>query len=133
MLAVSQILLPSQCWVSLVKTLATRLAFVKRAYLEDSNGVPRPAYDAKIATPLNAAGDSIAVPDLWPVHDQILDTPMLLIRGELSDILEPECVAKMQNQKPNLEVVEIPQAGHAPMLSEPTAQAAIERFLVSLN
>jgi pimeloyl-ACP methyl ester carboxylesterase len=109
------------------------MAFARRTYHEGSDGVPRLAYDAKIATPLNDVEDNSAAPDLWPVYDQILETPMLSIRGELSDLLDLACVAEMQRRNPNLEVVEIPLVGHAPMLSEPTALAAVESFLDGLN
>ena len=103
--------------------------FARRTYREDRAGCLRLAYDPKISLAFNNTESNSAAPDLWPVYDQIIDTPMLLIRGELSDILDLKCVAKMQQKKPNLAVSKIPNVGHAPMLSEPIAQAAIEDFL----
>ena len=106
--------------------------FAKRTYREDRDGFPVLAYDPKIAVPLNDSNSDSAAPNLWPVFDQICDMPMLLIRGEHSDILEPDCVEKMKQKNTELQVSVIPKVGHAPMLSEPLAQTAIERFLSRL-
>ena len=103
--------------------------FAKRTYSENQNGIPVLAYDPKIAEPLNDSSNNTAAPNLWPVYDQICNKPMLLIRGELSDILEPRCVQVMRQKNTKLEVCEIPNVGHAPLLSEPAAQSAIEGFL----
>ena len=71
--------------------------------------------------------------DLWPVYEQILDKPILLIRGELSDILDAECVLKMQQKKPDIEIFEIPNVGHAPLLSEADIEPVIVKFLSSFT
>jgi len=111
------------------------LKFAKRLYREDENGRPVLLYDPNIAVLLAATEEDqsdatkSAAPDLWPVYEQILDKPMLLIRGELSDIIDVECVQKMQQMKPDLEVLEIPNVGHAPLLSEEAVEPAIAKFL----
>ena len=68
-------------------------------------------------------------PDLWPAFDALKPLPALVIRGVLSDILHPDCVAEMQSRKPDLAVAEIPNRGHAPILDEPDCIAAIDQFL----
>jgi pimeloyl-ACP methyl ester carboxylesterase len=55
--------------------------------------------------------------------------PMLLLRGENSDILSPDCVARMRTRKPDMHYREIPRRGHAPTLNEPAARVAIDAFL----
>jgi pimeloyl-ACP methyl ester carboxylesterase len=55
--------------------------------------------------------------------------PTLLIRGETSDIISAEIAGRMQRMAPNLQRVDIPGVGHAPMLSEPEAVDAINQFL----
>ncbi|MFT5136631.1 MAG: pimeloyl-ACP methyl ester carboxylesterase [Arenicella sp.] len=107
--------------------------FAKRTYSENKDSNPVLAYDPKIAEPLNDADNNTVAPNLWPVFDQICNKPMLLVRGELSDILEPECVQMMRQKNTNLEVPEIPNVGHAPMLSEPAAKSAIEGSLSALT
>jgi pimeloyl-ACP methyl ester carboxylesterase len=58
--------------------------------------------------------------------------PTLLIRGELSDVLLPDTVQRMQVLKPDLAVVTVADRGHAPLLDEPEAAGAIDTFLESL-
>ncbi|HEX6218095.1 MAG TPA: alpha/beta hydrolase, partial [Sphingomicrobium sp.] len=55
--------------------------------------------------------------------------PVLLIRGELSDLLSSEIADKMERRAPSLRRVEIPRVGHAPMLTEKPAVEAINAFL----
>jgi pimeloyl-ACP methyl ester carboxylesterase len=55
--------------------------------------------------------------------------PTLLIRGETSDIITAEIADKMQRMAPDLQRVDVPGVGHAPMLSEPQAVDAIDQFL----
>ena len=105
------------------------LQFAKRLYREDDKGVPVLAYDLNIAVPLLADGENSDAPDLWPVYAQILEKPMLLIRGALSDIIDVECVQRMLQMKPGLEILEIPNVGHAPLLNEADVDTAILSFL----
>ena len=109
--------------------------FTRFIYREDESGQPYLAYDPAISASLDEdkAPDQSAAPDLWPVFEIIADKPMLLIRGALSDILEPECVGKMRAIKADLIAVDIPDVGHAPMLNEAEAVAAIKQFLHGLQ
>ena len=59
--------------------------------------------------------------------------PTLLVRGALSDLIEPEQVALMRAAAPAMEIAEIPNVGHAPMLTEPEAQRALRNFLASVD
>lgn len=58
--------------------------------------------------------------------------PALLIRGELSDLLSEEIAARVKAKCQSIEVVTIPNVGHAPELSEPAAKAAIKQFLAQI-
>jgi pimeloyl-ACP methyl ester carboxylesterase len=55
--------------------------------------------------------------------------PTLMIRGELSDLVELEQAAWMRKAAPSLAYAEVPNVGHAPMLTEPEAFEAISAFL----
>lgn len=55
--------------------------------------------------------------------------PSLLIRGELSDLISLPVARKMLQAAPQMEFVEVPRVGHAPILSEPAAKTAIRDFL----
>ncbi len=70
----------------------------------EENGVPVLAYDPAISGPMDDE-DSEAVPDdLWPLFDAAQGIPMLVIRGQTSDILARDCVARMQSRKRDLQV-----------------------------
>ena len=55
--------------------------------------------------------------------------PTLLVRGALSDLVEPEQADWMRKAAPELQYAEVPDIGHAPMLTEPAALEAIRAFL----
>ena len=113
-------------------TDADWLRFARALYREDDDGTPVLAFDPAISTPMLESTDDAVPPDLWPAFDALAAIPTLVIRGELSDILAPDCVAEMRRRKPDLQVAEIPRRGHAPTLDEPECIAAIDRFLSAL-
>ncbi len=107
------------------------LDFTRGIYYEE-NGVPVLAYDPAIAQPM-AEEDSGAVPaDLWTVFDSSAKIPMLVLRGAESDILSRECLEQMRARHTRLQLAEIPNRGHAPMLTEPASLVAIDTFLADL-
>ncbi len=95
--------------------------------------MPQLAYDPAIAQPMLEEDSGAVPPDLWPLFENMAAIPMLVVRGALSDILARDCVERMQSISPGLQVAEIPERGHAPMLDEPAAVAAIERFLADVD
>ena len=104
-----------------------------RGIYRDQDGVPVLAYDPAISQPMEGDDASTVPPDLWPLFEAIAAAPMLVIRGESSDILAPACVATMREKKPDLQFVEVPDRGHAPTLNEPAARGAIDEFLAGLS
>lgn len=108
---------------------AAWVAFARRLYREGEDGMLELNYDPAIAKPFNAGQAGGVPPALWAVFDAMGTTPLLVIRGALSDILAAETVAEMQRRRPDLEQVEVPRVGHAPMLDEPEVLAAIDGFL----
>ncbi|WP_340118061.1 alpha/beta hydrolase [Pelagibius sp. 7325] len=70
-------------------------------------------YDPRIAEPLRQ-GD-VADVDLWPLWD-LIERPVLVLRGAESDLLLPQTAAEMRRRGPCAEVIEIEGCGHAPAL-----------------
>jgi pimeloyl-ACP methyl ester carboxylesterase len=95
-------------------------------YREGDDGRWHPLWDTRIARLLNGP-----TPDLWSLFGALAAVPVLLVRGAISDILLPGTVSRMQAVRPDMEVVTLPGIGHAPVLTEPPALAAIRRFLVA--
>jgi pimeloyl-ACP methyl ester carboxylesterase len=104
------------------------LKMAKRLYRLSNNGRIVIDYDARIAEPMRTVPDQPA-PDLWPLLDPLKGVPALILRGELSDVLAPQTVARMTAALPAAEAVTVPNVGHAPTLDEPEAVAAIDRLL----
>lgn len=105
------------------------LRFAHRLFIEDAAGVPRLAYDPAIAAGLAGADPSVVPPDLWPMWDALAPLPILAIRGEHSDILNSATLGEMVRRHPGMQTAIVPGVGHAPMLDEPVAIAAVEGFL----
>jgi pimeloyl-ACP methyl ester carboxylesterase len=68
-------------------------------------------------------------PGLWMAYSALRPIPTLAIRGELSDLLSAVTFDRMQQHKPDLVRVTVPNRGHPPQLDEPEAIEAIESFL----
>lgn len=104
-----------------------------RGIYRDEGGVPVLAYDPAISQPMSDEQSAAVPPDLWPLFEASASIPMLLLRGESSDILAPDCVASMLEKHPGLQFVEVPNRGHAPTLNEAVSRAAIDAFLSALT
>ncbi len=108
------------------------MAFARRLFRE-TDGVPAPAYDPAIAAGLKPQSDApVAPPDLWPMWDGLQGLPILAIRGALSDLLSAATLDRMAERHAGMIAVTVPGRGHAPMLDEPEAVAAIDAFLTGL-
>lgn len=108
------------------------LDMAKRCMVLQPNGRIGLDYDMNIAEPFQQ-DNSAAQPDLWPAYEALRGIPLLILRGELSDLLTLETVAEMQRRNPEAEIVTVPGVGHAPLLDEPDAIAAIDRLLAKVG
>ena len=70
--------------------------------------------------------------DLWPFFEALAQKPLLVIRGEKSDLLTADTAARMRDAVPDMKLAIVPGVGHAPELNEPEAVAAVDQFLDSL-
>ncbi|MGZ2412704.1 pimeloyl-ACP methyl ester carboxylesterase [Sphingomonas sp. F9_3S_D5_B_2] len=89
-------------------------------------------YDMQIAAPFAGSGPTPQI-DMWPLFRGLADKPLLLIRGERSDLLSAEASARMQAEAPGMQAAVVSGVGHAPDLDEPEAVGAIEAFLAGLE
>lgn len=89
-------------------------------------------YDPAIADAFKTAGPTPKI-DMWPLFTALARRPLLVVRGERSELLSSETFEKMKSAAPDADFVVVPDVGHAPMLDEPEAIAAIDRFLRSLK
>lgn len=107
------------------------LRLTKRTHRLTPEGRIVTDYDKQIAAPLRVTGGEAAF-DMWPVYRALGTVPVLIMRGELSDILARSAGEKMVAELPHARLVEVPGVGHAPTLDEPEARAAIDVWLAEL-
>jgi pimeloyl-ACP methyl ester carboxylesterase len=114
--------------------------FARRLFDQTDDGLVL-AYDPEISAPIKAAaeaaaksqaegGQALAPPDMYPLFRALAkDRPLLLVRGAISDLIDIDIAQRMRAAAPSMAYAEVPSVGHAPMLTEPEAWAAIEKLL----
>jgi pimeloyl-ACP methyl ester carboxylesterase len=103
----------------------------KRMCREENSEI-RFDYDMAIAVPFKASQSAPPV-DMWPFFRRLAQTPLLVVRGEKSDLLTAETAEKMQAAAPAVKFAVVQGVGHAPTLGEPEAIAAIDEFLEEIS
>lgn len=104
------------------------LEMAKRTMVVSQNGRITFDYDMAIAEPFAKPGNA-APANLWLAFEALAGVPMLLVRGELSDLLSPDTLKQMAVRNPAMRTVIVPRVGHAPTLDEPEVREAILALL----
>lgn len=102
-------------WRRMTETSARRLP----------DGRITPHYDPAIVRQFHRAVDDYA---LWPAYES-LTIPVLVLRGEHSDLVSRATVEQMTVRGPKATVVEIPGCGHAPALNVPAQWNLVRSFI----
>jgi pimeloyl-ACP methyl ester carboxylesterase len=98
-----------------------------RAWFNERNGLPAPGYDPNISRSFSLMDGPI--PELWPQFAALARVPLLVIRGENSDILSERTVEEMRARHPRLTAMTVSAQGHAPLLKDAPTITAIAEFL----
>lgn len=107
--------------------------WARRAFEPDAGGRLAPRYDPNIAIALQSGRlRTTSLASRMAFRHLARERPVLLVRGALSDLLEARQADWMRHAAPSMQYVEVPNVGHAPMLTEAPALQAIERFLASV-
>ncbi|MBA3835565.1 MAG: alpha/beta hydrolase, partial [Sphingomonas sp.] len=105
------------------------LRYARRVCRETDRGIEFD-YDMTIAEPFKQMDEkTAAAADAWPLFHALAGKPVLLLRGERSDLLSPQVAEKMRDSMPGVELVTVPNVGHAPDFEEPESIEAVERLL----
>jgi pimeloyl-ACP methyl ester carboxylesterase len=86
-------------------------------------------YDPALAESLADFDVEHPLPPLWNEFDALARVPVLVIRGANSDILSPATIGEMQTRHRNLEVIEVADQGHVPLLDTPELIDPIAAFI----
>ena len=104
-----------------------------RQYFNEADGRPAPAYDPNIGTALSEIDIAQPVPAMWEHFESLTQVPVMVLRGENSDLLSPAIVNEMQARHPQLTPVIIRKEGHAPLLLDRMSQRVIAGFLAQTD
>lgn len=99
-----------------------------RAIWRESEGKLALDFDPNLARTLEAIDFDQPLPTLWPQFDGLAGVPVMVIRGEHSDILAPETVQAMSERRADLDLVVVPGQGHAPFLTDQPTIGRIAAF-----
>jgi len=108
------------------------LASAHRTF-KDEKGRLVPTYDVKIATTMNGVDAERRVPPLWLQFDALRAKPLMVIRGANSDLLTGETVEAMRARRKAMDVIEVPDQGHAPLLTDAATIGRISEFVHRCN
>jgi pimeloyl-ACP methyl ester carboxylesterase len=102
--------------------------FARRICVEETDGIHF-QYDMAIAGNFRAATEGPQGAN-WHLYEALGGRPVLILRGELSDLLSQEIADQMvERLGGDAELVVVPAVGHTPNLEEPEATAAMDRLL----
>lgn len=108
--------------------------FARRTYRELPTGEVVLDYDPNIARSLGKVKPGALTNfALWRMFGGLKKTPLLVVRGETSDILSEKTALEMVRRHPDAKLATVPRVGHAPILDEPEAVSAITDFLARLE
>jgi pimeloyl-ACP methyl ester carboxylesterase len=94
------------------------MAWARRAFREKIGGGLERTYDLKLSHTLDALDPANPLPQVWELFDKLASVPLMLIHGGLSDLLSPQGVHDMTTRRPDIDLVEVPDQGHAPLLAD---------------
>jgi pimeloyl-ACP methyl ester carboxylesterase len=87
-----------------------------------------PLFDRKLLRTLDDLDVTRPIPALWRVFASLARVPLLVVRGENSDVLSSRTLEEMRARHSHLEDVTVPGQGHAPLLRDAPTLMRLEAF-----
>ena len=98
-------------------------------WFSEEGGKPAASYDTKISNALSEIDITQKLPEMWPQFEALAHVPVMVLRGENSDLLSAKTVEEMAQRHPTLTAVTIHAQGHAPLLTDRFSMGVIADFL----
>ncbi len=92
------------------------IAYARRSF-KIEHQVMVPTYDVRIAKTMENIDFDQPLPPMWGAFDALGRVPLMLLRGENSDLLSEATAAAMRTRQPSMDLMVVPNQGHAPVLS----------------
>jgi pimeloyl-ACP methyl ester carboxylesterase len=109
-------------------TSADWTGYARRTF-EERDGKLVASYDPKLAQTLAGVDGERQLPPLWKEFNALARVPVMVVRGANSDVLSPETVAAMRASRRDLQVLAVPDQGHAPLLADDATIKRIADFI----
>ena len=106
------------------------LGIARRAWRTAKGGL-EPTYDVRLAHVFDGLDLERPLPTLWNEFDSLANVPMLVVHGANSDILSAGTVKAMRERRAKMEIIEIADQGHVPLLEGDDLLRQIARFVES--
>ncbi|GAA3078455.1 alpha/beta hydrolase [Rhizobium viscosum] len=103
------------------------------AIYREQNGIPVADYDPAIAEQLKTIDFNNPLPDLWSQFESLGSMPLLVVRGENSNLLSRETMDEMAKRHPGMVEITAKGQGHAPLLHLGDISAMIRMFIRELG
>jgi pimeloyl-ACP methyl ester carboxylesterase len=104
---------------------------VARQFFNEANGRPMPGYDPKLSNSLSVLDGPM--PALWPQFEAMKRVPLMVLRGENSDILSAATVEEMRRRHPRITAHTVRWEGHAPLLRDAHTINEVSGFLTGCD
>ncbi len=108
------------------------LAFARMTW-RDEDGLPVADYDPALAKTFDGVEFDRPMPSLWKEFGALGAFPLLTIRGENSDLLSAETVARMEKEHPSFDPITVAGEGHAPLLIDKAILQRISAFVIGIE
>ncbi len=102
--------------------------WARRAFRETAHGGLERTYDERLSATVEGIDLSNPPPPIWELFDALAGIPLMLIHGELSDLLSPQGVQDMITRRPDIDLVKVADQGHAPLLADKPTMDRIIAF-----
>lgn len=104
---------------------------IAKQWFNEHKGRPAPGYDPALSNALSVLDGPI--PALWPQFEALKRVPVLVLRGENSDILSSETVEEMRRRHTAFASHVVKAQGHAPLLRDAETIETIAQFLAATD
>ena len=104
---------------------------IARQFFNEKNGKPAPGYDPKLSNSLSVLDG--APPALWPQFEALKRVPLMVLRGENSDLLSVATVEQMRKRHPRITTHTVRWEGHAPLLRDTHTIDEVSAFLAKCD
>ena len=108
------------------------LAAAQRTWKSD-DGELIPTYDVRLARTLAELDIERPLPPMWNEFDALVRVPVFVIRGANSDILSAATVTAMHERHPGMDLIEVADQGHVPVLESGDLIDRIAEFVAKCD